>query len=662
MAWVCSQIADSAIALEYGAQQLDVLNQLDALEQAQQATAVAQALNELNKTTQATYSDLATSISAIRVGTAQALDAAQQLQQAQNSAAYAAAKGAGQPFVTIDGQKVGLPVNAVQNRQYDATAVRYKQAFKDAKLLACMARLSIEQRLGTHLDSIKSPIGALDAPSKWADDPASMTGIDYRAFACTPSSPPFTCDPDQGGGALAKQFIGDYVAKLGNFVDYYNVAYPFHEGDDTAIISVAQDVLGTSAACTRPSNNLLLQSGDLRDLSPNPGWRATGGNGSKRLQALTGNSLFAPNPPPVLAKSGTTWLLETADTSPADATNPPNVVYQDVYLPVGTYVLSWWAHARDASGALGSQAVQYRASLYDDKWMPVASNTRIAPVPSSTDVWGTRASLPAMSVASAGVYRVAFSASAGAEIGSIAIADVQLEQVPSPAAGPGPFEWTDSSRDVVTGGRCQASPGDVRAAFDRRCSKDGCAYVLRTPLAIHFGAPPVSQAGSPQAPVDYSGGSIAAKFAAGNYNYRHVGLAVNLVGTSVHDCSAKPSPSCYGSGYEEYSLVHSASNVAIQNPVDGQEFFEFGAQSVNHAKALAAEKFITLPLGSGDASLIGQPEIEKVELRGRPVEGVYQLVVHDSPSLRWDRVEDIQIMIKYRYWAHTTANAKGGTP
>lgn len=38
------------------------------------------------------------------------------------------------------------------------------------------------------------------------------------------------------------------------------------------------------------------------------------------------------------------------------------------------------------------------------------------------------------------------------------------------------------------------------------------------------------------------------------------------------------------------------------------------------------------------------------ELRGRPLAGTYVLRIWDDPALRFDRVEDVQIVLDYRYW------------
>jgi hypothetical protein len=51
--------------------------------------------------------------------------------------------------------------------------------------------------------------------------------------------------------------------------------------------------------------------------------------------------------------------------------------------------------------------------------------------------------------------------------------------------------------------------------------------------------------------------------------------------------------------------------------------------------------------GSQEALMAGYV---KDELRGRPLNGNYTLYVWDTPELDWSRVEDIQLVVRYRYW------------
>ena len=38
------------------------------------------------------------------------------------------------------------------------------------------------------------------------------------------------------------------------------------------------------------------------------------------------------------------------------------------------------------------------------------------------------------------------------------------------------------------------------------------------------------------------------------------------------------------------------------------------------------------------------------ELKGRPMQGLYTLRIWDSPGLRWEQIEDLQLVWRYHYW------------
>jgi hypothetical protein len=40
----------------------------------------------------------------------------------------------------------------------------------------------------------------------------------------------------------------------------------------------------------------------------------------------------------------------------------------------------------------------------------------------------------------------------------------------------------------------------------------------------------------------------------------------------------------------------------------------------------------------------------RVELRGRPLDGTFVLRVWEEPGLDFDAIEDVQLLVKYRYW------------
>lgn len=326
---------------------------------------------------------------------------------------------------------------------------------------------------------------------------------------------------------------------------------------------------------------------------------------------------------------------------------------QAVTLDPGTYVLSWWDQARDpATGnLLASTATPtaYVARVFDPSFSEVATFHDLPYVAQQAaevgtpSLWSPRRTLT-FTVAQSGTYRVAFGAStAGDGIGSVAIADVQLE-VAGPSANPTAYVETSSSR-MVMAFNCPRSEADLRAAFKHDCDPDGsCFYDLTTPVIIDSEA------------LNDGSSSLSGKLAKGNYNFRHIDVAVNLVGTGVRDCSNTPTSDCYGTGYVEYTLEHDATNAGILDWNGNTRIFDFGIADIQHGKALAAERYITMPVGSADQALLAQDGIQHVEFRGRPLDGVYRLRIWDSPALKWDRLQDVQIVLNYRYWSEIVAN------
>jgi hypothetical protein len=79
--------------------------------------------------------------------------------------------------------------------------------------------------------------------------------------------------------------------------------------------------------------------------------------------------------------------------------------------------------------------------------------------------------------------------------------------------------------------------------------------------------------------------------------------------------------------------------------------FDFFAGNIHSGKALATERFMTLPLGSADAELISQAAIRKTQFVGRPLSGAYKFRIKDSPALAWEQVEDVQLVVDYGFWS-----------
>jgi len=329
----------------------------------------------------------------------------------------------------------------------------------------------------------------------------------------------------------------------------------------------------------------------------------------------------------------------TAPPSPA----PPAAVFQTVRLQSGdSYLLSWWDMARDADGTPISDpgaARPYAVSIFDANWSLVAGDS-FAPAPSVDGVsWSERHTLGAVA-ASDGDYHIVFTAGPPGRVGlAVAIANIQLENGSGNGGGASPYE-SNGATTLRTTGRCNLDTSDqFRSRFTRKCDNQGCFFELKDVLAIDTQL------------LNQGSSSLIGKLAPGNYNYRNNTIAVNVVGTGVIDCSQATATRCNGSVYVQYDLDYVAYNVPLDDYEGGTRCFDFGMGSVRSGKALASERFITLPISSADRDLIDASPFLKPEFSGRPLSGAYRLRIHDEPQLVWKNVEDIQIVMNYGYWS-----------
>ncbi len=583
------------------------------------------------------------------------------LTQNQMDAKIALATASGADFVNINGQLAPLHVNTVYRRQFDIAKQRYTQALEGAKRAAYLARLSIEQRLGVRLDELHQHIGPLESPATWVDDLCTVQGVDYNKLNTATATADGSLDKSEEDRLIrgfANQYIGDYVSKLREFVQFYNVEYPFKESDDVAILSLREDLPSSLISCSGPSRNLLFYSDRLDVQSPDvtsatasldapdstlvsrAGWRSTGCDTSSCLSVQRGETILTDSPLPVAGPGGATFLSTIAKTAQGlfVGVAPPVAVFQTVDLQSGTsYVLSWWDIARQADGTKkvsSTKAPTYQVGIFDKAWNLVGGSTFL---PESN--WGDRRSLRIFANDD-GQYHVMFNVAPPGTVGAgLGIANVQLEKSQPDNLNGSPYEANAGSLTHVSGRCDNDSPSQLRDRFQRKCDQLGCYYELKDVLTLDTEL------------LNQGSSSLIGKLAAGNFNYRNGTVAVNFVGTGVIDCSRSTSASCNGSAYVDYDLEHVAYNVPMDDYSGQIRCFDFGQGAIRSGKGLASERFITLPMGAADREAINQSPFLKADFSGRPLSGSYRLRVMDSPSLVWSNVQDIQLVFGYRYWS-----------
>jgi hypothetical protein len=646
---------------------------------AMQENGEAQAVLSLATTTATLYQTVNDNITGLKNNDDAALQDIASLHQNSSQATLDLAKAAGADFMEQNGKQVPLHVNTVYRRQFDLTKQRYGLALEGAKRTAYLARLSIEQRLGVRLDELHQNIGPLEAPATWVDDLCSVQGVNYdklREGSGQPSSSPGELDLIKG---LANQFVGDYVDKLRQFVQFYNVQFPFANSNDVAVVSLREDLQSSLTQCNAASTNLLLYSDQLTAATPDlnapgftahGGWRTTacaaaaGGDagtssscvqvsaGSMLNNPGTGGSLLPVRPP---NGEGGASLLSHVTYPPAPLTSPDGgapsspiapteAVFQTVTLKSAThYVLSWWDMARNPDGTpftpgQNTTPAQYTAGVFDSNWSIVAGDSF---TPQSQDglTWSDRHTVDVIAPAD-GDYQVVFTAGPPGNMSSaVAIANVQLEVVADNAGGATNYVSNAGSLQHTTGKCPVDTPDQFRTRFKHVCDTLGCWFELGDTLAIDTQL------------LNQGSSSLVGKLAPGNFNYRNNTIAVNVVGTGVIDCSRAQDASCNGSAYVNYDLQHVAYNVPLDDYEGGIRCFDFGSGNIRGAKALAAERFITLPMSSSDKDMVSQSPFLKPEFSGRPLSGSYRLRILDEPQLVWENVNDVQIVMNYSYWS-----------
>jgi hypothetical protein len=319
--------------------------------------------------------------------------------------------------------------------------------------------------------------------------------------------------------------------------------------------------------------------------------------------------------------------------------SPVGSVYQGVTLQAGRhYALSWWDATLDADGEPHAESHLYMAAVYDEAWQLVA--VRQVDSHASTGDWSERRIID-FQAPTEGTYYVLFQPSPTDTQASFAIANVQL-QLAAPADGFATAYESIRDKRVVFTSNCGHEADAIQKAFEYRCESGTCFYELKAPFQIDV------------TEIESRSSSLTGLVGAGNYNHRFRDTAVNLVGSGVLDCSGNPTPGCFSMGYVEYDFVHDAYDVPMVDYGGQPRCFSFGTGAIRGGKALAAERYLTMPVSSSDEALISQAGFLRPELSGRPLSGIYRLRIYDNPALDWERVEDIQLVLGYRVWSRVT--------
>jgi hypothetical protein len=577
--------------------------------------------------------------------------------------------------------------NTVVRRRYNTLLARYQRAWSDAVQLAWIARRAIEQRLGLAFNEMHENMLLVENPASWADELATITGVDYTRIRSEGG-------PDADD--YADQFLGDYVDKLELVVDSYEHDFPFHEGQDTAVISLRDDVSLARRTCDISVPNLLAHSG-LLDVSLDP---ETYGIVSYQSVLDHGAS-----PPP--AGSGPTKVWSTHYQLPGSSAvdvvgldgsqagslpvpdptttggpvrgykvtfNPPvgtptttsqlTALAQDVSLTSGFYRLSWYGRQSAADSAIPAtsiapaQAVSLRLAALPGA--EVEHTTARAISDGAGSGWVRYFAI--FRIDTSGTYAVAIDSDTAVlgrqrvDVGALMLENVSgllsnvatIADVNPALAVPVQYVGTMAA-GVQSGDVCEDTEGSV---FRTRHWKYGCEQLCPT----GYGQ---CDDGIEQCfwelPIDINlegieGGRLLAQtgFAYGNYNYRIDDIAINIVGTGVHDCSGSPLPTtCQANASLPFSLDHLGPYTVRNHRGDvyAAQLFE---GRIEHGRALAAERYITNPISSADRSLI-EPYVHH-ELRGRPLTGRYRLRIWDVDGMDFQKMQDVQLILGYRYW------------
>ncbi len=579
-----------------------------------------------------------------------------QLDQQRSAARRAAAR-----VLFLDRDDVGREynVNRVMRLRMNTLKERYERAKRNAIRYSYIARRAIEQRFAVDLSRMSDDMTLVPPPATWADSLCEMDGIDYDRIS----------DVDIEMETFSDGYIGDYVTLLENFVESYRFDFPFTDAQDVAVLSLRDDIHTVRRECDVEGHNLLLWSSDLSRPGTDdlPGWRLDCVAGGTCLAAMTvPDAPFRTEPimEDMLGSSLSRQLggarafrmERTEGSDPAAPDHEPGW-YQEITLPAGDFLLSWYEKA-DSSVT----SPQIAAFLDGSIEPPTVSSPDFL---ATADRWMAsgwrRAYLSVHSrVDQDVVVRFELSTDGTGSDGAVVWSAPQLEQLaPDEVAAsipPRAFFPTGDTRYWPVGW-CEDTDGSMFRStrywtrgcellcpdgFGERCTggSAGDSTIRRCFWETSFNI----------ALDDIERGDLipTGSLALGNFNYRHHTFGLNLVGVGVRDCSLAEVPSaCYASAFVPFSLRHDGP-YRVRNHVGEVYEAPLYVGKVEQAKALVAERYLTNPVSSADRALL--TDYLRRELRGRPIEGHYRLRIFDAPGFDFSRVEDVQVILNYKYW------------
>ncbi|MDJ0765366.1 MAG: hypothetical protein QNJ97_20465 [Myxococcota bacterium] len=138
-----------------------------------------------------------------------------------------------------------------------------------------------------------------------------------------------------------------------------------------------------------------------------------------------------------------------------------------------------------------------------------------------------------------------------------------------------------------------------------------------------------------------------------NFNYRMRTFAANVVGIDAIDCTMADDPlTCAANPWLVYDLKQ-MGQVRIRNHHKelSVEAFNIPTGRISGGQAWAAEQVIGFPISGAHQGALAQ--IQRVALMGRPMQGMFEFRLYDTPEMVWNNVEDIQLILGYHFWTRS---------